>query len=296
MNKKTFILIITFLVIIIGFFLYFNFRSISGSFGNGGLGVESNNVKKIELLTKAYHLVLEKKDTLWVITSPYNEDADQEKVKNLIDDFSQSKLVAPVSSNPEKQTLFGVDTSASKVKFNDRTFLIGKLGPDFKTTFVREEGDDQVNIYTGMLESNLTANVDEYRFRKLLTVQKSKVKMIKFVGLNETYTLVNDSSKWSLNGKLINSDKTNPLDETLFSLKGETVIDSIKQNQLQNYPKSVSIDISADKNYKLDFYKIPEKVVYFAVSEGSDRIYSLPSYIVERFFKPASYWLTEENK
>lgn len=296
MNKNIFTALTVALILIIGIIIWMNFQSVTGTFSDSGFGIKSDKIKTIEIQTKDDHRIFVKKDTTWFIQKPIEEMADQEKINSLLSEFTNSKLVAPVSSNPEKQHVFGVDSSSGKIRFDDQTFYIGNVGPDFKTTFVRQSGSDQVNIFTGLLGSNLTTNIDQFRYRQILNLKKKSVKSITFTGLSENYTFLNDSTGWMMNGKSISSDKTNPLDETLFSLKGETVIDSIKINDLKKYPNSLSLTLSADKNYLVSFYKIPEKLSYFAVQDGSDRIYSVPEYLVDRFFKPSSYWLTSEGK
>lgn len=296
MNRKLFLILTSLLLIAIGTIVWFNFQSVSGTFSDSAFGISSEQLKRVELISANRHLILEKKDSLWYLQKPVEELADQEKVEGLIAEFSASKLVAPVSSNPKKQDLFGVDSISSKIVFDDKIFHIGNVGPDFKTTFVRQSGDDQVNIFTGLLASNITSNTDAFRFRQILKLDKKSVKSILITGLTESYTMLNDSLGWTINGQIIPSDKTNPLDETLFSLKGETVIDSIKTASLNRYVNTLNVSVSADKNYSLHFYKIPEKLSYFVVQDGSDRIYSIPEYLADRFFKPSSYWLTTEGK
>lgn len=296
MNRNIFLALTVILVLVIGIITWMNFQSVTGTFSDSGFEIKPDNLKTIEITTKENHGIFEKKDTTWFILKPFTELADQEKIKTLIQDFVASKLVAPVSSNPEKQHLFGVDSSSGKIRFDDQMYHIGNVGPDFKTTFVRQSGSDQVNIFSGLLGSNLTTNIDQFRYRQILNLKKKSVKSITFAGLTETFSFANDSLGWMMNGKLIPSDKTNPLDESLFSLKGETVIDSLKINDLKKFPNSLTVTLSADKEYSVRFYKIPEKLSYFAVQDGTDRIYTVPEYMIDRFFKPSTYWLTTEGK
>ena len=296
MNKNIFYSIIIVAVIIIGIFIYNSFKSVSGSFGEYDLGLDEKNIAAFSIRSKGNTISFERKDSVWNIVKPIQDLADQQKVKSLISSFAETKLVAPLSSNPEKQELFGVDSTADKLSFDGKTFFIGKVGPDFQTTYLRQEGDNQVNIFSGMLSAALNTSVKDFRNKDIFKIEAKKVKSVELKNQSETFVIVQDSSHWSVDGLKIDDDKMNPFTSSLFDLTGDEIVDTLSTERLSFFIRSFSISVLSDKRETINFYKVPEKPVYFVNREGSNRIYSIQEYRTERFNKPKTYWQTTETK
>ncbi len=297
MNKNIYYTIIIVAVIIIGIFIYNSFKSVSGSFGENDLGLDEKNIAAFSVRNKGITISFERKDSVWNIVKPIQDLADQQKVKNLISSFAETKLIAPLSSNPEKQDLFGVDSAADKFSFDGKTFFVGKVGPDFQTTYLRQEGDNQVNIFSGLLSSSVNASINEFRNKDVFKIETKKVKSVEVKNQSETFIIVRDSSNWSVDGLKIDDDKMNPFTSSLFDLTGDEIVDTLNTEKFSSLIRSFSVSVLSDKKETINFYKVPEKTAYIVNREGSNRIYSIQEYRTDRFNKPKTYWqTTEKNK
>jgi len=296
MNKNIFYTIIIVVFIIIGIFIYNSFISASGSFSENDLGLDANNITSCSLRNMTNTIYFERKDSVWSITKPIQDLADQQKVKSLIHSFSEAKLIAPLSSNPEKQELFGVDSTADKFNFDGKTIFIGKVGPDFLTTYLRFDGDNQVNIFSGILSASVNSSLNEFRNKDIFKIETKKVSTVEIKNQTETYVFVQDSSHWTVDGLKIDDDKMNPFISLLFDLTGDEIVDTLTTEKLSSFNRTFSVSINSDKKETIGFYKVPEKPSYIVNKEGSNRIYTIQEYRIDRLNKPKTYWQTTETK
>jgi hypothetical protein len=97
--------------------------------------------------------------------------ADNAKVRRLIDTLKNTRVETIISSNPEKQAQLQVNNIGLQVRAYDSSgnllahLYIGKNGPDYMTTYVRKEGDDNVYLVKQYLGPLFTPQIDSWRYR-----------------------------------------------------------------------------------------------------------------------------------
>ncbi|MCA0446851.1 MAG: DUF4340 domain-containing protein [Bacteroidetes bacterium] len=293
-NKILFYTLTLVLLIIIGFLVYRSYLSVSGTFDVGSrLGVEPDKLTAIELQTQSEKIVFEKKDSIWMIISPFSEAADQEKMKDIIGLITESVMVAPISDNPEKQHIFGVDSTGKRLILttgNDRvTYFVGNPGPDFSSVYIRQDGQNDVVIFSGNLGTLFTPAGD-FRDRSLLRLQSDSISKVEIISTSENFVMLKDSTQWLIEGTIIEAEKVTPFESSLNRLDADYIADSLSAKSM-NYPQSLLVSVTAGKQkHELKFYKIPERMEYAVTRSGSEKVYLISDWKVDRLNKSKAYW------
>src|SRR5258708_18821347 len=145
MNRSTIFLVT--LLLVLGAITYFllpseNERETSYKPAAVSFSADSASVVKIDIQQKSKSITLENVGGKWSITSPIHYAADPAVVKQLVSGISNFKIGSLISSNPEKQNLFQVDSTGTKIVVTDRTgkassMIVGKMGPSFSEVYIR---------------------------------------------------------------------------------------------------------------------------------------------------------------
>ncbi|MBN8705152.1 MAG: DUF4340 domain-containing protein [Bacteroidetes bacterium] len=298
-NKTLFYSLALILLLIISFLVYRNYLSVSGTFDVGSkLGVESGSITSLELKTNAESILLSKKDSVWMITSPISEPADPEKMTEIIRLITEAMMVAPISENPEKQHIFGVDSLGKKLIVSsgseEKLFWVGNPGPDMISTYIRKDGQNEVMIFTGNLGS-IFSPVGEFRNKNLLKLQPDSVGKVEVTSTIESFVMVKDSADWLISGLKIDPEKLQPFVSSLNRLDADYIADSLSAKSI-NYPQSLTLSItSGNQKHELKFYKIPERMEYAVTRSGSDKVYLISDWKVDRLNKSKAYWTGTEK-
>lgn len=282
------------LLTVIGFLVYRSYLSVSGTFDVGSpLVSNTGKVTAIEIKTQSENIGLERKDSTWLMTSPLSEVADAEKMKEVLRLITESVMVAPISDNPDKQPIFGVDSTGKKLILtigNDRlTYIVGNPGPDFNSVYIRKDGQNDVFIFSGNLSSFFTSSGD-FRDKSLLRLQPDSISKVEIQSTSENFVMLKDSANWLIEGIKIEKDKLTPFESSLNRLDADYIADSLSAKSM-NYPQSLWVSVTSGKQkHELKFYKIPERMEYAVTRSGSDKVYLISDWKVDRLYKSKAYW------
>lgn len=298
-NKTLFYSLSLILLLIISFLVYRNYLSVSGTFDVGSkFGIESGSISSLELKTPSETILLSKKDSVWMITSPFSEPADPEKMNEVIRLITEAVMVAPISDNPEKQHIFGVDSLGKKLIVSSgadqKLFWVGNPGPDMISTYIRKEGQNEVMIFTGNLGS-IFSPAGEFRNKNLLKLQPGSFGKVEITSTTESFVMVKDSADWLINGLKIDPEKLQPFLSSLNRLDADYIADSLSAKSV-NYPQSLTLSVdSGNQKHELKFYKIPERMEYAVTRSGSEKVYLISDWKVDRLNKTKAYWTGTEK-
>lgn len=293
--KPIFLVITVLLLLIIGLFIYQAYSPVSGTFGSGDVLIQDESkVTKIKLVSEDRSVVLfEKNDAGWVISQPISEFADQTKLNELISAIMSAKKVSPISSNPDKQSIFGVDELGKHLILysgkDSVKYVIGTAGPDFKTTYIRQANSNDVYIYSAKLYDRFSGH-QTYRDKIVLSIPHELISELHFKLANENYVILHDTSGYFLQNKKIEESKLYPLQNGLKKFEADAIEDGIVVTQLP-YPVSQELKVIHGDVTSIRFYKIPEQPNYLVTVDGKEKVYRVESYKVERMFKEKKYWL-----
>ncbi len=238
--KKNIILVCAF-IILIAIFLVTNRTekySERAHIPDDIVAIDSAKVSQIELKRSEDEeaVVLEKRGIDWHVSSPVDYRANQQYVGNLLDRAGGMKIVARISSNPEKQSQFKVDSTGTLVKIFESNvmkadFIIGKSGGSVGT-YIRQAGSDEIYSVDGYLSSTFSKRFQDWRDKTITEFEKEQLKSLKLVSAGEELTISRKS------GSFDEWDLTRSDDSEIYYGKKERieqVINSLWRFQTQDF-------------------------------------------------------------
>lgn len=143
---------------------------------------------------------LMQKDGGWKVNGAPTDSAAVARFWTDVKNVTVQDLVA---TNPKNHARLGVAADSTwKVTFDvssgSRTLYVGKTGPTYTTVYVRLP--DQNNVYTldGGLRPAIVRTVDEWRDKKIVSLDSSAVVHIEVKKGKDSYHLVRKDSVWTL--------------------------------------------------------------------------------------------------
>ncbi len=206
--------------------------SATGPSGKMLVDYDSTAVDRMEISSSTGVVVLEKQAGTWMITSPIQYKADEASVTSAVGKARKIELSSLVSTNPEKQHLFQVDSTGTLVKVYEKGTLkaavrVGKPSTSFTETYVRLDGSNDVQLANEVLTSFFSKQTKEWRDKTIFKVDESGIKNVKFQYGDTTFTISLADSLWRINGDSVNQTVIKPLLAALANIQTDEFIDSI---------------------------------------------------------------------
>ncbi|HXG01331.1 MAG TPA: DUF4340 domain-containing protein, partial [Bacteroidota bacterium] len=193
---------------------------------------DSAAVDKLEITSKDGQITLVREGGRWMLTSPLRYPADEVAVTTAVGKGRDMKITALVSTNPAKQSIYSVDSTATLVKVfaNNNLvaeFRVGKPATSWTETYVRRDGTNEVYTVEGALTSTFAKSANDWRDRYIFKANQSDLAEVKFQFGDTTFALTKkDSVNWAI-GKdsTVNTIVTSFL-SSLCSFQTDEFVDS----------------------------------------------------------------------
>jgi len=258
-------------------------RSKSSSSENVLVHFDSAAVDKIEISSSNGHVVLQKDGDVWYITSPITKSrAADPLVNRAVGTGKAVELKTLVSSNPEKQDLFEVDSTGRLVKFFEKgtergAFRIGKTTTSFTETYVRLEGSNDVYIADGMLTSIYDKKPKDWRDKGIYKTPRESITHVTFHYGDTTFAVALKDSVWMVDDVVIGEPTS--FIASLSKFETEDFVDTT----IATLPRlTASIEVNgAEIHFYFD--KIANK--YFVQTTESSQWYSIPLWRAKQVLK-----------
>ena len=161
---------------------------------------DKEQVTKIEIIATDGTATLVKQDNNWVVASMDNYPADSESVAELLTKVGEFKNTQRVSTNPEKQAEFQVDSTGVEAKLmdaNDKPLVhlfVGKTTPGFLSSYVRPADANDVYVAQGYLQSVFNKGTRTWKDRTIFDFNKGTVTELNISSPEETVELRLDAN------------------------------------------------------------------------------------------------------
>ena len=161
---------------------------------------DKEQVTKIEIIATDGTATLVKQDSNWVVASMDNYPADSEGVAELLTKMGEFKNTQRVSSNPEKQAEFEVDSTGVEAKLMDANdkllahLFVGKITPGFFSSYVRAADSNDVYVAQGNLQSVFNKGTRTWKDRTIFDFNKGNVTELNISSPEETVELRLDAN------------------------------------------------------------------------------------------------------
>lgn len=205
--------------------------SIQSSDGKHLVTYDSSLVDKIEVRSKQGNVVLEKQAGKWMVVEPGRYKADETAVMAAVAKGASLNVTSLVSSNPSKQAVFQVDSTATLVKVfekgNERAaFRVGKPGTSFTETYVRAEGSNDVYLANEVLTYIFSKTLKDWRDKTIFKMEKDNIKDVRFHYGDTTFNIARQDSNWLVDGLPGSQTNVSAVIASLSNFTADEFIDS----------------------------------------------------------------------
>ena len=175
-------------------------------------------------------VALHKVDGVWLVTSEDSLPAEPGAVENLLGDIAAFSRKDIISSNPAKYGLYQVDSTGVRVVVSGARgdtlvrFVVGKPGPDFQSTYVRDLASGDVILAPGYLRSMFDRGKRSWQDRTIFAYKPDEIEEIEIRRPGEAVVLQRRDGEWFVSSPeslACDADEMNRLTRTLAYLKSD---------------------------------------------------------------------------
>lgn len=210
---------------------------------------------------------------------------DSAAITTALEKFTSLKKNVLISTNPEKQDKFEVDSvKGTFVEIADKSgkilgsFIVGKSGPDYTSNYVRKMGSNSVYMAPGNVRNAFFTDLKRWRDKSILRFDKTTAKGITLAAKDSaviTLAKADTGNPWQIIEPIKNPAKTEEVDAILNKLS------TLNGSDFQDMP----LEDSAMG------FDSPELAVTVSFDNGSSR-----SVIFGKKNKDNKYWVKADSK
>lgn len=200
------------------------------------LQLDSAAVNRFEFNLFDTKLAFEKVDQQWYMRRPDACRADNRAIEQMLSMASHLEVGEIISSNPEKQFVFQVDSvMGNRLDFFDgenllASMVIGKMQEDFLHAYLRKTDSDDVYLAKGLFSSIANRRLDLWKERSILVMDAKQASEIELSHDQEKFKLTKQDILWLLSAHPY--QESSPADgevvedylETLAGIKGDEFV------------------------------------------------------------------------
>lgn len=291
MNRSTLILVVLLLALgAIVWFLLPSGREREVSYSETAVipRIDSASVIKVEIQKPSKTITIENVGGRWTITSPVNYPADAASVFQLVGGLSHLTVGSLISSNPEKQRLFQVDSTGTLLTVTDRggksvSMIIGKMGPSFSDVYMRLPKSSDVYLAQGIETWTVGKDLKEWRDKTIYSAPSESIKELTYTAGGKETKYDRDSAGWKSADKPVDASVMNPLLNSLSNLHADDFIDSAAK--IESRPITVAIKGASSATLSL-FPVAPDSSRYYVQTTGSPQTFVISKWTAQQFLKP----------
>ena len=297
--KTTLILLGAFLVLLVVAFFVINPFEL-GKREIAALFEDFNPDDAVKILIKpsgGEEQVLEKISGEWKVPKHDFYPADPEEVEALLSRVEGFKRDNISSTNPEKRSVFKVDESGIEVKLFGEAeaalthFFVGKIGPEFVTTFIRKADSNEVIKAGGNLKFIFDKSDSTWRDRVIFKFDPENAVGIRLQLPDETISMVKEGGDWKITepeeAPAIKAEVDSIL-EVFSSFEANEFEDEIKdpkEFELDNPKTVISVSLQGGSEEVLLIGKEDDISRNWVMKEGSDIIFIASTWLLEKMMK-----------
>jgi hypothetical protein len=234
MKRNTWILVAILVVLLAAAFFVLRQPGEVSTSGNATgtlVQYDSAAVDKLEITSPTGAITLALEGGKWMILSPLHYPADQLSVTAAIGKGQRIELKNVVSSNPQKQQLFQVDSAGTLVRvFKHGTegaaFHVGKPGTSYTETYVRREGSNDVYLADGLLTYTFSKSLKDWRDRTVFKGEPDRITSVRLQFRDTTFALQFKDSLWRVDGDSASQTAVRSFLGTLANLQADEFVDT----------------------------------------------------------------------
>ncbi len=262
-------------------------RSVSADGSEVLVSYDSAAVDKIEISSASGTTILQREGAGWMLTSPLRAKADDAGVHQLLSKGRMIAIKAMVSSNPQKQTVFQVDSTGTLVRMyaggNQRAaFRIGKPGSTYTETYVRRDGSNDVFLADGMLLYLFVKQPRDWRDKAILRMPQESIRSVRYQYGDTTFALAFQDTVWRVDGAPASDNTVRGVIGALATFSADDFIDT---TLAVLPPLTAVIDVEGTQ---LRFHKNTQTNNFVVISSGGPQVYEVQGWRAAQVLKRKS--------
>jgi hypothetical protein len=291
MNRSTLILIIIFVVLaaITYFFVPKNEeREASYQLSKTPIKVDSTLVAQIDIQNRTKSVTIENISGRWMITSPIHTAADPNSVSRLLNGLMKFEIRSLVSSNHEKQSLYEVDSTGTKLTLTEKSgkiisIIVGKMGPTFSEIYFRLPASNDVYLGEGLESWSINKEIKDWRDRTIFVTPIDSIHAVTYTVDNKEFMFIKEGMAWTSTDKSSNVNSINQAITSLSILRAEDFIDT----PIDFQTRPIRMKLSSTEDIILNFYPMPpDSSKYYITTATSPQIFTISKWTAQPILKP----------
>lgn len=257
-----------------------------------------DNIDRIQITgpNQKYENILEKRDNYWVVVNKGDFLANPDYVAEILNIFNETLEGEIASRNAEKQANFQVDDLGIKIKAWNKEkqvidVIIGKQGPSFTTTYVRNANSNNTYLLNKNIQSIFS--LENWRDKRIWIFDPATVSSINWKYEEAGVSLIKKDGAWQQISPIAKESSNEIIDSILVELSSLYAIDIIEDITKEEVGLS---EINQDIRIELVFEsgqidaliigrKIQDTEEYYISRENSNIVWTVDSWTVENSLK-----------
>ncbi len=267
--------------------------------------INKQKIDKIIIQKKNFKLIMKKiKNNNWIIEKKHYV-VDKTKINNMLDDMHNLKLTTLVSTKRDYARYWldkdaGINISMYANGNKKIEIVLGKLGPNYNTSYIRLDDNPDIYLARGNLRLSFDVDVDEMRDKRLLSFNEREISSIIFQYKELQYIFkkqnIEGKIQWEFNNKNINLNKIKSILKELKSIQCETY--NVDKSKIKNKKEFMTIILKDSSSHKIQIFKCKydNNNSYIGVSTDRKGIFIISQYDVNNLIKNIKKIIPTESK
>jgi hypothetical protein len=259
-------------------------------------GLAQKDITALEMTDANGKVRIQRKGDIWILansganstsanpimgaTTPaadaYEFQADSSSLVSILEKIVAIKKDQVISSNPEKQSLFEVDSAKGLlVEVFDQngksrgSFRLGKNGPDYSSCYVRMAGSNDVYMVGGNIRYSFFTDSKRWRDKTVIKFDQNTASNIAIMKKDGSKIVLGKDSTWSIKEPIQSPAKVSEIQSILSGLSRLIAadIDTLTQENPAAGLESPELVVAVTLNNKT------VKNVVFGAKNGSSQYY-----------------------
>jgi flagellar basal body-associated protein FliL len=269
---------------------------------------EANKVYSVEIKTKDKEVKLNRENDTWVVSTADNYPADQKAVEDMLNKVKDLKSSLIASKSSEKHSQFEVDESGAEVKMVGTSgdnllahFFVGKIGPDYMSTYFRKADDNKVLLINEYLKSIFDKGARGWRDRTIFDFDPFQVQRLTLMPQDKDEIAIEsqEDGSWQIIKPEVAPAEKEAVDDIINDLsklsaddfaekkepsEGEAEFDPMKEYKLDEPESKITVDLK-DGTARILLIGGESGYRRYVKREGKDAIFLLSKSKIDRLFK-----------
>jgi len=254
-------------------------------------GNDTAGVTRVEVTGQDGKVTIQKGDGGWeVVKGEKRYPADSEGVERVLEQLPELNRGTVSSRNPDSHEKFMVDEENGVLvkvfngEDNKAGFYVGKQGPDFFSSYIRNLEDDRVLLVKGQMKPLFDKRLKEWRDMKIVSFESGEASLIEIIRPDGSLVLEKkEGGRWTVTLPEEAAADGEAMDDLISRLSSLKAVDALEEPEgdygLEDPALKIRVVLEGGREAGVDFgNKIEEKNRYYARARDGRTIFMVGQF------------------